>query len=79
VTYPCEWMASTDPTDETGTATFTIEGKRYALRLESFDDFQKVTTMLDACFKQGKVFAAASMRDHVQRSLDAAERVHDLA
>lgn len=78
MTYPCEWQASADPSDETGTATFTVDGKKYTLRLESFADFGAVSKMLDAVFQQGKVFAAQAVRSHVERSLENAERQHAL-
>ena len=76
--YPQEWHASTDPDDETGTATFTVEGVQYRIDLDSFSQFQKVSAMIDAAFKQGKVFAAQAMRSHIERSLEVAEREHGL-
>ena len=79
MSYPCEWMASDDPKDETGTATFMIDGVKYVLRLDSFLAFQDVSKMLDATFKQGKVFAARAMRSHIEKSLDIAEKQHDLS
>lgn len=79
MTYPAEWMASTDPSDESGTATFMVEGVKYTLGLENFAAFGKVAAMLDASFKQGKVFASGAIRSHIERSFDEAERAHDLA
>ena len=78
MTYPCEWNGSTEPDDESGVATFIIEGTKYRLHLETFVAFQNVSIMLDAAFKQGKVFAAQAMRSHVENSLDKAERDHGL-
>jgi hypothetical protein len=79
MTYPSEWLASSDPSDERGTATFVVEGIKYTFRLESFKAYGSVAAMLEAVFKQGKVFAAGAMRGHIQRSLDEAEREHDLS
>ena len=78
MTYPCEWIASTDPADERGTATFMVDGIKYTLRLENFVAFQNVSVMLETTFRQGKVWAAQAMRSHVERSLDNAELYHDL-
>lgn len=78
MTYPTTWTASTDPAIESGTATFTIDGRVYTLRLESFDDHQTVTHMLDAVFKQGKRFALQCITGHVTEAITRAERQHDL-
>ena len=78
MTYPCGWEASADPADESGTATFMVDGTKYKLRLENFVAFQNVSIMLEKSFKQGKVWAAQVMRSHIERSLDNAERTHDL-
>lgn len=78
MSYPQEWRASTDPDDESGTATFTVEGIKYTFDLANFEAFRSVSTMLDSVFLQGKVFAAAAMRGHVEQSLDKAERDHGL-
>lgn len=78
MTYPCEWMASTDPSDESGIATFKVEGITYILGLENFAAFQSVSKMLEDTFQQGKSFAAQAMRSHVEHSLDKAERDHGL-
>lgn len=78
MTYPSEWMASTEPGVESGTATFTVDGLKYTLRLECFEDFMAIGNMLDATFKQGKSFAAVAMRGHIERSLEEAARIHDL-
>jgi hypothetical protein len=78
MTYPCEWMASTDPTVESGIATFMVEGTKYTLRLESFDDFLKVGKMLDETFQQGKTFAADAIRGRLDRALDDAKVFHGL-
>lgn len=78
MTYPCEWQASTDPAIESGTATFRVEGVEYTLHLENFEAFQNISAMLEASFKQGKVFAANAMRGHIERSLGDAVRQHDL-
>ena len=78
MTYPSEWMASTDLAVESGDAKFKIEGVEYRMRLESFDDFVKIGNMLDATFKQGKVFAAQAIRGHLERSIEDATREHGL-
>lgn len=75
MTYPREWLASAD---ESGTANYKVEGVEYRLGLESFEDFLKISSMLDAAFKQGKSFAAKAICSHVERALDDAERQHDL-
>lgn len=78
MTYPREWMASTDPKEEKGDATFMVEGFKYTMRLQSFEDFCAVSKMLDAAFDQGKSFAAQAIRSHVERSLQDAVRDHAL-
>lgn len=78
MTYPREWQASTDLSIESGEASYTVEGCKYHLHLDSFKDFVKVSNMLDAAFNQGKAFAAAAIRSQVERSLDDAVREHGL-
>jgi hypothetical protein len=78
LTYPSEWIASTDPAIESGEAVYKVEGVEYRLRLDSFNDFLKIVKMLDATFQQGKVFAAQAMRNHVERALNSAEHAHGL-
>ena len=78
MTYPRNWTASTDPAIESGDAVYTVEGCKYHLRLDSFNDFIKVGNMLDAAFKQGKVFAAQAINSHVERALDDACEEHGL-
>lgn len=79
MTYPREWKASTDPSDESGTATFMVEGVKYTLGLENFKAFLSISAMLDASFKQGKVFAAGAVRSHIEKALHNAEIAHDLS
>ena len=78
MTYPSTWLASTDPTIESGEAMYTVDGEEYRMRLESFDDFMKISRMLDVTFKQGKAFASKAIRSHIERSLDDATIHHDL-
>lgn len=78
MSYPCEWLASTDPNEERGTATFMVDGQRYVLGLDNFAAFQSVSKMLDVVFQQGKEFAAQAVRGHVEKALDKAEREHGL-
>ena len=67
--YPSEWAASIDPADPTGTATFMIEGEKFVLELESFEQFQTVGRMLDLANMQGKTWAAQDLHSVVKRAL----------
>jgi NADH dehydrogenase FAD-containing subunit len=78
MTYPSTWMASTDPEIESGEASFTVEGVKYTMRLESFEDFQKITRMLEDAFQQGKQFAADAISSHIYRALDNAKVHHGI-
>jgi hypothetical protein len=78
MTYPSEWFASTDPAVESGEAVYKIDGVEYRMRLDSFNDYLKVSRMLDATFRQGKSFAADAVRGHIELALDDADRAHSL-
>ena len=76
--YPQKWHASTNHDDKSGEAVYTVDGKEYRMRLQRFEDFQAVSEMLGAAFKQGKHFAAVAMRGHVERALETADQSHAL-
>lgn len=70
------WKGNTE--DTTGEATFVIEGVEYKLVLDSFEKFRTIEKMLDVTFKQGKHFAAQTIRSHLDRAMRDAEAQHAL-
>lgn len=72
--YPSEWKGSVD--SPSGVATFRIEGLDFAVKLNSFTDYQMLSNMLDLAFKHGNQVAAAAMRSHIMNAMHEAERVH---
>lgn len=70
------WICNTE--DETGEATFMIEGVEYRLALDSFAKFRTIETMLEVTFKQGKQFAAQAIRSHLDYAMRQEELQHAL-
>lgn len=56
------WLASTDPDDLTGVATFGAGGRTYDIRLLSFEDFQRIVLLLRHAHTEGVEAAAADMK-----------------
>lgn len=73
MSYPSKWTGSNDMADTSGTAKFRMDGIDYQLRLNSFEDYQRLDGMLEVAFKQGKHFAAMRVRSHVIAAMTAAE------
>ena len=68
--YRSEWTGSTDPGDESGVATFTVDNIGYTLRLEAFSSFQLIGEMLDSAFEHGARVARQSLRSRIMRAMD---------
>ena len=60
--YPCEWKGDDSRGLSAGIAFFTVEGKNFEFRMESFSDFQRVSHMLEMAFDQGREFGANAIR-----------------
>jgi hypothetical protein len=41
------WKGSSDPNDLSGIATFVVNSQEFSFKLENFNDFQKIGTILD--------------------------------
>lgn len=63
------WIASTDPDDLTGVATFGAGGRTYFIRLLSFEDFQHIELLLRHAHTEGVEAAAADMQATVVRAM----------
>lgn len=74
--YPSEWKGSVEASS--GTASFKIDGLDFAVRLDSFADYQMLNKMLDLAFDQGKRFAGTAVRSHIMAAMAEAERAHGL-
>ena len=59
--YPFEFKGKED--NSSGIAAFMVEGKRFVVALDSFEDCKIISRMLALAHDQGKSFAARSMRD----------------
>lgn len=74
--FPSEWKGSAESLS--GTASFKIAGLDFAVRLDSFADYQMLNKMLDLAFYQGKRFAGTTIRSRVMNAMEEAERAHGL-
>lgn len=66
-----EWKGSTDPSVESGTATFRVGGSVIVVELHSFTDFHTVCGLLEASRRLGASQAKASVGEAVRRALEA--------
>lgn len=76
--YPGEWRGSSDPSDESGIATFKIDGLEFVIEMGCFSDFKTVLDMLERSFIQGKRFAGNVMRSHIHNAIEQARQTHAL-
>lgn len=74
--YPNEWKGNSDNLE--GISIVKIDGVEYSLGLKSFEDHQMLNMMLDMAFDQGKIFGSEVMKSNVIKSIDHAERAHNL-
>jgi len=56
-----QWQGSSLLPDKTGTASFTVGGMCYVLRLDTFADAQKIAGLIDESFRCGKVVGARTV------------------
>jgi hypothetical protein len=75
--YPATWRGSANPEDMSGTITWMVEGEKYEFRLESFEDCQKIDTMLDAVQKTARLNGAYGVYSAVTNAVcKAATEAH---
>lgn len=66
-----EWVGNTDPEIESGHGTFMAYGGKFALKLESFEDFLMLGQMLDVAYATGKAHALKQAADQLRRMQEA--------
>ena len=67
--YESEWLASFDPSDPTGTATFTVDGQTVRVEFESFEQFQSLGKMISAAYACGAKEALNSIEKAIVRTI----------
>ena len=69
MSYPQKWTGSVDKDIKAGVAEFTIMGNIYEINIESFDNFQMISKMLDFAFEDGKEFVKDQAHQAVTKAL----------
>lgn len=60
------WLASTDPADKTGVATFSAHGTTVHIPLESFDDARQLDEFIDRAVLKAKNSSRVAIANFVR-------------
>lgn len=67
------WKGSTEPADPSGVATFTVEGKQVAIRLQCFADYHAILALVEYERRQSLQAHTQFIRGALNRLLDTHE------
>lgn len=67
--FKSEWEGSENPEVSSGVATFKVNRFSYSFKLDNFDDFLKIETMLDNAFSVGKRSARKAIEEKIMTAI----------
>lgn len=78
MSYMRQWRGKTEPDDKTGEAEYMVDGELFHVPLPTFEHAQRLDTLLDVAFQQGKQFAFQGVKRAVDAAMIEADRQHAL-